>query len=429
MRVAFPELAWNSFRSMDRSAASQSIVSPRTAFAVAWGFLILTAAMGLFLRSMVLWPIGWADYRHFLHAHSHIGFLGWVFNAFFAVALGSFIDRADRRAFGRLFVVMQVADLGMLVAYPIQGYGAASIAFSTLHMVCAAVFAWKLWRRNGVTAQAGLYLRASLVFMVVSGLGPLVLGPLAAAGLRESSWYTMSIYFYLHFQYNGWFVFFLLAVVVQWITIHRGRMGSPRTGAYAFWMLAVGCVVTFALSALWLDPPGWVHGLAALGAGLQLVGTILWFRVYRPVHARFATGLATTFAAVALVAFVLKILLQVLAAWPGFIDLANHRYTVIGFLHLVFLGITTPLLMAWAVEQGWVATTRTFVAGVWVFMVGAVATMVILFVVPVSGFWARGAIHALFGAAAIMLAGLVAAAPWGRGRTSPGVTKSSHSPP
>ena len=42
-------------------------------------FLVIMAALGVGLRTAVLVPIAGFDYGHVLHAHSHVGFLGWIF--------------------------------------------------------------------------------------------------------------------------------------------------------------------------------------------------------------------------------------------------------------------------------------------------------------------------------------------------------------
>lgn len=350
----------------------------RRAFVVAGGFLVVVAALGALLRWQSVWPMAGVNYTHWLHAHSHTAFLGWVFNAFFALALHRFVVKEDVRAFWRLFLVAQVAVVGMLIAYPIQGYGAVSIAFSTVHMVCSVVFAWRLWRRNRATPAARLHLRVGLAFMIVSGLGPLTLGPLASLGMRDSPAYLLSIYFYLHCQYNGWFMFFLQALALQ--DMPDDRAADARRSAV--W-LGAGAVLTLVLSALWLHPPGWVYAVAALGGAAQLVGCFYLLRGLRGFGQKF-TGAARGLVGLVVAAFLLKHALQAASAWPALETLVNHRFMVIAFLHLVFLGVVTPSLFAWALRLGWLRDAGWTRAGLGVFFGGAVVSQAVLVGAPLG---------------------------------------------
>ncbi len=331
------------------ASANPSLLA-RTAFSTALGFLAVSATLGAVLRGIAVRPVAGLDYGHLLHTHSHTAFLGWVFNACFAVALRLFLPATNGSGWRRLFLVLQVAVLGMLASYPFQGYGPISIAFSALHMGAAAVFAWWLWRDHAAVPAARAHLKIALGAMVLSGLGPLALGPLAALDLRESPLYALAIYFYLHAQYNGWFLFFLQAAVLQEAANRRG-IDTAAAARSARW-LGTGLVLTFAQSTLWLTPPAWVFAVAAIGGLAQLVGVVFFLRALRPAGLP-AGGLARALGGLALGGWLVKHLLQAAAAWPQLLALANHRFIVIAFLHLVFLGIVTPALFALALRWKW----------------------------------------------------------------------------
>jgi hypothetical protein len=386
----------------------------RSAFGVALGFFVVVAALGVLLRWQAVWPTAGINYSHFLHAHSHTGFLGWVFNGFFALAFVLFVPAEQHRAHRRLFVTLQIAVVGMLISYPLQGYGAVSIAFSTLHMGASAVFAWKLWRFNHAAPAARGHLRLALVFLVVSGLGPLTLGPLAASGLRDTPAYSLAIYFYLHGQYNGWFVFFLQAVLFQEMA-SCGLLTDGRAARNALRWLGVGAVLTLAQSTLWLQPPLWVHAVAAIGGGAQLVGCDWLVRAVRGAGVLFA-GPARMLMIFALISLLTKHGLQAVAAAPAFVGLANHRFVVIAFLHLVFLGVVAPALFAWGLRLGWLRNGLLFRIGAGVFLFGAAATEILL-VGPALGLFLPLALaEALLLAACVMALGAlgVATAAWAR---------------
>src|SRR5690606_34577986 len=67
-----------------------SPLTARRAFVVALGFLLVTAALGTLLRLHAVVALPGFVYGNVLHAHSHVAFLGWVFNAFLALVLVHF---------------------------------------------------------------------------------------------------------------------------------------------------------------------------------------------------------------------------------------------------------------------------------------------------------------------------------------------------
>lgn len=348
---------------------------PARAFAWAWGFWTIAALLGVLLRWHGMRPIPGFEYAYTLHAHSHVAFLGWVFNGFFALALQVFVPTGDSHRYRRLFWTLQVAVAGMLVAYPVQGYARESIIFSTLHLVCAGVFTVRLLRRNVARPVARRYLVAAFACMLLSGIGPLTLGPLAAMGMRESPWYLLCIYFYLHFQYNGWFILYLIAVLVQrWETAGTSRAVAAAARAW-HWLIA-GTLLSFALSALWMSPSAWVYAAAVAGGAALLVATVLLIpalREFRHALGRPVPWVGPLFACAALL-FAVKHGLQFAGAWPELALIAGQRTVVIGFLHLIFLGIVTPALIGWAMTFGWLPVSPTTRVGIVLFGLGAVAT-------------------------------------------------------
>lgn len=354
----------------------------RWMFQIAWGFFILTALLGFLLRLQLVNPLPGIQYGHLLHAHSHIAFLGWVFNAFFALALKGFVRADQFRFFIGWFIVLQVANLGMLVAYPIQGYGPISILFTTLHMVGSIAFALRLWNANTATAIARPFLRAALAFMLLSGIGPLALGPLAALDLRSSPLYELAIYWYLHFQYNGWFICFLLAWLFQ-----QGPDSSSRRAKTALRCWASGIALSFLLSVLWLQPPLWVFAIAGAGALIQLIGLGYSCTLLKGHWLRITGGMKMVQAlcALAFAALILKNLMQLAAAWPGLAELANSRFIVIGFLHWVFLVVVTPFLIAEGLRLKWLPHNSLTRASIGLLIFGVLLTQLILFAAPTTG--------------------------------------------
>lgn len=336
---------------------------PRQWFGIAWIFLVVSALLGLILRAFHWLPDGTLSAGNLMQAHSHTAFLGWVFNAYFAFAVYLLTDRERRDNFARLFLVMQVAIVGMLFSFSMEGYGPVSITFSTVHLVAAVMFSLKIWKHHH-RGTASPYLIAALTFMLVSGLGPLLLGPLAAMDLRDHPLYTLSIYFYLHFQYNGWFIFLPLALLL--------RIGEPQLNRHsdkrlrlALAALVVGTVLTFAHSTLWLQPPAALTVIAIAGALCVCSGLILLHRTFAEVYSGFrACGpLCRLLLLYAWINLWAKVLLQLVVPLPFLVEFAANRHSAIAYLHLIFLGVVLPVLMAIAIRTGWLARNRLTLAG------------------------------------------------------------------
>jgi hypothetical protein len=330
---------------------------------LALGYFLLVALMGLLLRWFFVSPVAGVNYKYVLHAHSHVALLGWLYGAFFALLLYAFPPRlaAQRKSFKRQFLLTQVAVVGMLLSFPVQGYAWASITFSTLHLLLSYWFAWSFWRqvnqhqpwreRHAVSIK---FIGAGLIFLVLSSLGPWALGPVMALGLSGSVIYYSAIYFYLHFQYNGWFLFAGLGLFFWLLETHQ-MLINRQAAERAFWFLALACVPAYALSVLWAHPPVAVYGIGGAAALLQLAGAVwllygLWQQRSSILH--LLASWPRWLLQLALFSFVLKIILQTASAWPYVADLAYRvRYFIIAYLHLSLLGFVSLLVLGLLMQQ------------------------------------------------------------------------------
>jgi hypothetical protein len=357
-------------------------LKPATAFGLSFFFLIITAALGTFLRYIFVSPVSWANYKHFLHAHSHLAFLGWVYNALFALILCYFIPRHKQKGLMWLFWITQIATVGMLAFFPIQGYARESIVFSTLHIFFSWAFAWMVWKRMQSSSQiAGRYLKLGLFFMVISSLGPFAMGPIMVNGLGGSNWYYMAIYYYLHFQYNGWFIFALLAMLYQYLE-SIGLPISKTAAARAFILFALGCIFSLSLSILWAEQQGWLYGLAALAGVMQLAGLFYLYRSVIPAKAGGWSGLKPLVKQLlifAALAFLAKNVLQLFAAVPALADMAfSNRNFIIAFLHLIFLGVVTPVLLAEGFHRRWLYASTASSVLIYLFLIAFIGSQLLL---------------------------------------------------
>ena len=92
----------------------------------------------------------------------------------------------------------------------------------------------------------------ALWYMVLSSLGPWILGAIMNTLGAESIWYRLSIYFYLHFQYNGWMILGLLGVFIY--VMERNEIEIPKVTFNSFIWL-VNLLRFRRVRLLWMGPP------------------------------------------------------------------------------------------------------------------------------------------------------------------------------
>lgn len=347
-----------------------------------FGYFLLAGLMGAFLRLLFFQPITGINYRNFLHGHSHLAFLGWVFNALFVAFLYAYLPERTKK-YRLLFILLQVSVIGMLISFPIQGYAAVSITFSTLHIFLSWWFAWQFWRDtkrkeiiNQTHSSSLSFIRWSLVFMSLSAIGPFGLGVVMAKGLAGTPLYQLAIYFYLHFQYDGWFTFAVLGLFFWLLEKHHIAFNKQQV-RYFLLLMAFSLFPAYALSALWTKPDAWVYVVATMAAILQLVALAFFIRTFLPIRRelkRLAGKFLYSLFFIAFLSFGLKIILQTLSALPAIADLAYLvRNFTIAYLHLVFLGFVSVFLLAWFAFHGFLDLKKGVSrVGIVLFLIGFV---------------------------------------------------------
>jgi hypothetical protein len=363
----------------DKTAARHKFRLQQRLLVFSFCNLFLVALLGLLLRSFPFLSYLPFRYQNLLHGHSHFAFGGWIMPVLLAVVMKVFNELRNRIAYRHwrnIAVLMLVSAYGMLVDFPLQGYAPVSIAFSTLSIVATVYVTLQVWKASRQMEQTSaiLFLKWGLLYACLSAIGPFATGPLIAMGKSGTPIYFNAIYFYLHFQYNGFFSFTVFAVLYQLLQNH----GSVANGRKAFWLLNSACVPTYALSVLWSQPPVVVNTIGAIGACLQLAGVAYLLADVRKSLVMKAFPLLR----LSLGALLVKFVLQLLSAAPTIALLAYHqRNFVIAYLHLVLLGFISLFVFAVALPKN---NFSRF--GVRAFLFSLVTTETLLVLNASSGF-------------------------------------------
>lgn len=353
--------------------------------------LFLAAILGATLRLAFVVELEWMNFRYVLHAHSHAAMLGWVYLGLFALLVHCFLpeEAQQSRWLGGLFWLTQVSVVGMLLTFPVMGYAGPSIAFSTLHVLLSYAFAWYFWRKLPVsTAFSHRLVRAALLFMAVSTLALWATAPIIPFKLKGSAFYYASIQFFLHFQFNGWFIFAVLSLFFKYTESKSISLPSRLRGRF-FVLLVVSCILTYALAVAWSNPAPVVYWINSTGVLLQLAAALLFIKLVWPVREQLSlSGWGGFLIKLAFVCFVGKIVMQSVVAVPVIAEAAyTIRNYVIGFVHLILLGAVTPFLIGFAARQQLLASGILSRIGITLFMIGFAGSELILFLQGTL-FWA-----------------------------------------
>ena len=343
---------------------------------------LLAAAMGLLLRYAFISEIPF-NFNYLLHAHSHVAALGWAYQMI-CVFLVFYFVREDSGLFKKLFWVTQISVFGMMLSFPFQGYGSVSIPFSTLHIICSYIFIFFIWKNAQYNSNSEkIILRAALIFLAISTLGIWMLGPSIVLYGKHSILYQISIQFYLHFQFSGWFIFAMVALLIRYFSKKVNIELSPKTVQRVVIFLIASVPLSFALVPFWFFKNDvWIvlNMLTVITQLLLIIfilsrlkGIISFFRQQnKSIRLLFILGLLS---------LILKVLFQAFTAIPE-IALLSHqvRNYSVGYIHLIMLGFVSSVLLVFIFEILKIKLNLAAKFGVWLFIAGFVLSELMLFI-------------------------------------------------
>ena len=295
--------------------------------------------MGLLLRYVYLGHSIPFQYHNLLHAHSHIALLGWLYMILFALWVYHYLD-FDKKI-RKLFWITQATVIGMMISFPLQGYGLYSIIFSSSHIICSYYFAYLIWTQ-ALTQQPleKFLLRLSSIFLVLSTFAIWALPIVIKIYGKQTPQYFLCIQFYLHFFFNGWFIIGSFALLIRYVKIKRLSI------IYSSLLLFVlSILLGFSLLIYWYFPYQIFYVLYVLSTFLQLISFILICSGLIPntIFKKPAAKLLKF----ALICFVIKLIQQIFLTIPAITQLAFQiRSLYIGYIHLFMLGIISSICLA-----------------------------------------------------------------------------------
>ncbi len=326
--------------------------------------LAVIALYGALMRYKIAFSFPFFDQKNLLHAHSHFAFSGWVSHVLYsglALLILPFVTARQQAKYKVLVAANLFCAFGMLIAFTIQGYAFFSITLSTLSIVVAVIYAY-IFIKDSQHFPAGHpsknWAITGLLLNVLSAAGPLSLAYMMASKNIHHDFYLGSVYYFLHFQYSGWFFFGSMALVA-------GMLPSdfPSLKKY-FWVFAGTVIPTFFLSLLWTKLALWLYIITVIATITQLIAWIMLLVKCLPVIKQKRTvsypNSINIFFYAAATALTIKFVLQAISVIPSLSQLVfGFRPIVIGYLHLVLLGIYSLFIIGYLFANRFIQINKT----------------------------------------------------------------------
>jgi hypothetical protein len=347
----------------------------------------VVALAGVILRYKINFSLPVINQKNLLHAHSHFAFTGWVSIVLMALMVNYLVNRKVQTNYKKYHLILSTTCIiayGMLFSFIAQGYALYSIIFSTLSIFASYFFIFFFWRdlkKVKDEPYITTWFKAALILWAISSVGAFTLAFLMANHINIQKYYFGAIYFFLHFQYNGWFLFVCFGLLFSCLPI-KDNKPLKALCKKIFFTMAITVAPAYFLSIIWLELPQILYYLADAAGILQLL--VLFYVVKLLVLIK-KSGLNTFnrttkyLWTMVSIAFLLKIILQLLSINPYLNHFAfSFRPIVIGYLHLSFLGIISFFILGFMNQTLIKSQSKISHTGVLIFTIGVLAQEFIL---------------------------------------------------
>src|SRR5690606_18554127 len=354
--------------------------------------LCLVALLGMLMRYKIGFDFPFLVQKHLLHSHSHFAFAGWISHTLMVLMVYFMKNKTTAIALPKytwLIIANLVCSYGMLIFFIIQGYAFWSILFSTLSIFVSYFFAYYFIKDlkyiKGETSKN--WYNGALFFYVISSFGTFFLAYTVASKDFMFNPYLASIYYYLHFQYNGWFLFACIGLLADYLKLNEAENKVFNT-SYR-WLFA-STLVTYVLSVLWLKIPTWLYVITVIFSVIQLV---VWLNMFLLISRKKGGILKQQpvflqyFLKFAGLCLTLKFTFQLLSVIPSLSQFVfGVRSIIIAYLHLILLAIFSLFLLYYIYANKFLTLNKSIKIGLIFFAIGIFLNEFILAIQGMSAF-------------------------------------------
>lgn len=354
--------------------------------------LFIIASLGVLLRYKIGFNFPFFDQRNIHHSHSHMAFIGWITHTLYVFLVNYLQNKTSDFSLKKFNLIIKanlICVYAMALSFFIQGYGAISIALSTATIILAAFFTYyflKDTKKISGHKDSLPWFKAGLWFNLFSTLGTFYLAYMMISRNFNEKWYLASEYFYLHFQYNGFFIFCCIGLAIH--EVHK-LLPQYKYNKNIFILFFASVIPAYFLSTLWAKLPNWLYIMVVLAAFTQFIA---WCRFFFNLKKAYSKNLEISKFVKALflfisLAFTIKLLLQLGSTIPMVSQLAfGFRPIVIAYLHLVLLAVISVFLLSYAYTFDLIYHNKKTIFGLCIFIAGVFLNELVLAIQGIASF-------------------------------------------
>ena len=348
--------------------------------------LCVIAALGLVLRSKMVFALPFINYNRLLEAHSHFSLGGWATLVIMVILVRELIPETLNKKPVYQWLLGSIFSCAwfMLLSFLIWGYSAiaaiSTICFIFLNYIWCGVFLTDFLKTK-TESSVKLLAISSIVCLILSTSGPFIIAYIYFSKTFDAFLYRNALFTYLHFLYNGFFTLAILAVLFKGI----GQNISVKAARHRRWFSIAICasiIPSLFITYLWQDPNNWIRLIAVAGSLLLLFcfySFLMTAVSLRSAYREEKTG--TRFLIlISLGSFMLKLLLQSFTVFPAIGNaIFGNRPVIMGFLHMVFLAYVTLFVLAYFLRNGILNSERKLVnVAIYIFAIAVITNEVLL---------------------------------------------------
>lgn len=352
-------------------------------FAIAIFLFFLSAIVGLLIRLNFVFPIENISYKNLLQAHSHVAFLGWGYLAVIGSTLTLFIpkDKWLHKIYRISIPTIIICVFLMLFSFSFYGYKTFSIVLLSVFGISSYVLSFKLLKDLNKGNTSSNFIRYGIYYYLLSSLATWFL-VFVIIKFGKTNLYYNTIYFYLHFLYNGFFVFLLFGLLFKVFEKQQIQL-SEKYKKIFFIYLNVACIPAYALSILWSNGSPTFYAIGFAAAFLQFLSLLFLIKILQQAFSTLKWNvISKVLLNFLVITYSLKVISQVLSAFPYFVQksLALKPFFIIGYLHLFTLAFMSVFIWLILSKIGKIFLENIVSKiGVITFLSGVILTELLLF--------------------------------------------------